>query len=298
MTVSRIDLADATTPEKLVIEILKHEPGLIVPVPIEKLCRQLDIVDIVPLQTDGYEGGLITTLDKFNGSILFNQASPRRRRRFTIAHELGHFLMPSHVPSAEGRFLCRLRDMQALKANEADRRMKMEVEANRFAGHLLMPAPLFRRDVAGSKDPDLGHLVSLADKYDVSKEATARSYVRFREEPTAVIVLKDGHVVREYRDLGKFPALIAPRGKPVSAFSTFKRRRHEVGKPSDVDAVDAGIWLDLPRGRQAPELYEQVLLQRDGYALIMLSMEALDDEIDDEEADMTAAQRLQRRLAR
>ncbi|RUW20000.1 MULTISPECIES: ImmA/IrrE family metallo-endopeptidase [unclassified Mesorhizobium] len=298
MTVSRIDLADAATPEKLVLEILKNEPGLAIPVPIEAFARQLDIVDILPLETDGYEGGLITPVDKFNGSILFNQASPRRRRRFTIAHELGHFLMPSHVPSAEGRFLCRLQDMLALKANEADRRMKMEVEANRFAANILMPAPLFRKDAAAGKDPDLSHLVKLADKYDVSKEAASRSYVRYREEPVAVVIARHGKVLRVYGDYAKFPGLSAERARPVSPYSLLRRRTHQEGVPSDIDETDAGVWIDVQRGRKPPALYEQVLLQRDGFAMIMLSMNPPDEDEEDPEDDLTSAQRLRRRVDR
>ncbi|MBZ9905325.1 hypothetical protein LB557_04790 [Mesorhizobium sp. BR115XR7A] len=41
MNISRIDLADAASPERLVLEILKHEPQLAIPVPIEELDRTL-----------------------------------------------------------------------------------------------------------------------------------------------------------------------------------------------------------------------------------------------------------------
>lgn len=297
MTVGRIDLADAATPEKLVLEILRHEPDLKIPVPIEDLCRQLDIIDILPLETEGYEGGLITSADKFEGSILYNRTSPRRRRRFTIAHELGHFLMPSHIPSAEGRFLCKMSDMLALQAGEADKRMRMEVEANRFAAHILMPAPFFRRDVAIGKDPDLRQLVKLADDYDVSKEAASRAYVRYRDEPIAVVIVHNGKVVRTYREPSKFPYVTARQGTPVSAYSLMRRRQHQEGVPSELDEVDAGVWLDVRRGQKAPQLYEQVLAQREGYAMIMLSMDPPLEEDEDPEDDMTSAQRLKRRLS-
>jgi Zn-dependent peptidase ImmA (M78 family) len=296
MSVSRIDLADATTPERLVLDILKHEPNLKIPVPIEELCFQLDITEIVPLTTKGYEGGLITPVDKFNGSILFNEQSPRTRLRFTIAHELGHFLMPSHVPSEEGRFLCRLQDMLALKANEGDRRQKMEVEANRFASNILMPAPLFRPDSGRGKDPDLRHVVDLAAKYDVSKEAAGRAYVQFREEAVAFLVTHEGKLMRDYRNPAKFPALAVPRNRPVSDFSLLRRRKHQIGVPSDLDEIDAGVWMHVERGRQAPKMYEQIYLQQKGFALVLLVLEKEDDD-EDAEADMTAKERYQRRRA-
>jgi Zn-dependent peptidase ImmA (M78 family) len=147
------------------------KPALPIPVPIEKLCRQLDIVDIRPLTTFGFEGGLITDVNKHSGIILYNEASHKKRRRFTIAHELAHFLMPSHVPSSDGQFLCSQRDMFLLSATEQDRRARMEVEANRFAGLILLPPP---------SNPDIRQLIAMSEKYQVSLEATGRAYVTYR----------------------------------------------------------------------------------------------------------------------
>ncbi|MER8445031.1 hypothetical protein NKH52_17745 [Mesorhizobium sp. M1066] len=68
--------------------------------------------------------------------------------------------------------------------------------------------------------------------------------------------------------------------------------------PSEIDETDAGVWLPIERGRKPAPLHEQVLLQRQGYALIMLSQDAVSSEEDDvdEEAEMTSADRLKRRL--
>jgi hypothetical protein len=192
--------------------------------------------------------------------------------------------------------MCRLQDMLALKANEADRRMMMEVEANRFAAHVLMPAPLFRKDAAVSKDPNLDHLVRLANKYDVSKEAASRSYVRYRDEPVAVLIIHQDKVLRVYGDYAKFPGLSAERGRPVSPYSLLRRRNHLEGVPSDIDETDAGVWIDVQRGKKPLTLYEQVLLQRDSFAMIMLSMDPPNEDEEDPEDDLTSAQRLQRRL--
>ena len=59
MQISRMDLADKGSPEGIVMAILKAEPNLPIPVPIEELCRQLDIIEIQALTTQGFEGGLL-----------------------------------------------------------------------------------------------------------------------------------------------------------------------------------------------------------------------------------------------
>jgi Zn-dependent peptidase ImmA (M78 family) len=296
--VARIDLADAGSPERLVAEILKREPDLPIPVPIEKLCSQLDILDIKPLATPGFEGALITDRDKHTGIILYNQASPRKRRRFTIGHELCHFLAPSHVPNSEGRFLCSQSDMLLLAYDEQDRRRRMEVEANRFASLLLLPPPRFRRDVDQYRDASLQHVIALSEKYLVSLEAVSRAYVTYRSDLVAVVITQNSRLLRYYKDERRFPFITAPYHSPVPHQSLLLRKAHKQGIPSEPDEVDAGIWIDVVRGRAAPTLYEQVCVQNKGFALIMLTVEQNEEEEYDRDAERTAKERYRDRRAR
>jgi hypothetical protein len=86
MAISRMDLAErnAGSPAALVTLILKLEPNLPTPVPIRRLCKDLDITDIPPLTTAGFEGGLITDTDRSEGIVLVNQASHDFRKNFTL----------------------------------------------------------------------------------------------------------------------------------------------------------------------------------------------------------------------
>lgn len=295
MSVTRMDLADAGSPEKLVIEIFKAEPELEIPVPITQLALQLDISDIVPLQTEGYEGGLLTTADKYKGIILFNEKSPEPRQRFTIAHELGHFLLPCHLPSADGQFLCSSRDMRALSPKEGDRRRQMEVEANRFASLLLIPPQRLRIDLRNCKEPNLEQIVRLATRYEVSKEAMARAFIEYNPEAVAIVVAENGNLLRDYRNR-TFPRLALARKAPLPGQSLLKRRKHAPASISSVEETDAGIWLDIRRGSEAPTLFEQVLLQRSGYSMTLLWLENREDQEVDVEAEMTAKERYRLRM--
>jgi Zn-dependent peptidase ImmA (M78 family) len=285
VNVSRIDLADAGSPEKLVMELLKAEPNLPIPVPIESLARQLDIQDIQPLTTDGFEGGLITDDARSSGIILCNMRSPSKRRRFTIGHELGHFLMPLHIPLKGGQFLCRLDDMYSLARDEQDRRLRMEAEANRFASLVLLPPQRFRRDVEASRDPDLQHVIGLSNQYDVSREATGRAYVTYRDEPAALVVVHARRILRFYKNL-KFPFLTISRNAPVPTTSLLNRERLEVGVASGIKVCDPAEWIEVSRARKAPRMFEQALLQRMDYALILLHIETdNEDKNEDEDYD-------------
>lgn len=282
MSVSPIDLADCGSPEKLVVEILKAERDLPIPVPIEALAHQLGITEIQKLEADGFIGGLVTTDTKSKGVILVSDNLFPGRRRFTIAHELGHFLIPTHKPEKGDRFLCSIDDLLSLDQKTADRRKRWEAEANRFAGLMLVPPPIFRKDANVSKDPDLKDILSLAKRYEVSKEVAGRCYVDYRHEPVAFVVTHNGRVLRSYKRKNDFPFITVQWGAPVPQNSLLMRRRHAVSETSDIEEIDAGVWLDVTFGQRAPTLYEQVHQQQGGYALILLSIDQPDE---DDEGD-------------
>jgi hypothetical protein len=294
MAVSRLDLdgKGGGSPEGLVTLILKAAPDLKVPVPIEDLTRQLDISDIQEFDTEGFEGGLITDTARSRGVILTSNSHPFRRR-FTIGHELGHFLIPTHMPNAEGRFLCSREDMRLLTAAENDRRGRMEVEANRFSSLILMPPPLLRPYLRLRRDPDIGHMAKLAAEFEVSKQAMANAYAHYQGEILAFVFTKGGKVLFPYKHL-EFPFITVRSGQPVPQGSLLKRRGARNGIVSDVCECVPDIWINVERGRRAPQLYEQVLGQRDDFAIIMLWLEPPedDDEEEDRDSDRTVKERL------
>ncbi len=301
MALSRMDLdgKGAGSPEGLVTLILRAVPELGVPIPIEDLARQLDIEDIQEFDTEGFEGGLITDAARSRGVILTRKSHPFRRR-FTVGHELGHFLIPTHIPNAEGRFLCSREDMRRLSAAENDRRGRMEVEANRFASLILMPPPLLRPYLRQRRDPDVGHMAELATEFQVSKQAMANAYAQYQGEIIAFVFTKGGRVLFPYKHL-KFPFITVRSGQAVPAGSMLNRRGVGNRVASDVCACIPDVWIEVRRGKPAPQLYEQVLGQRDGFAIVMLWLEPpeVDEDSDDDgDEDRTAKERFRRQQER
>jgi len=298
MKVTRLDLDGAGSPMALVGKLLKAEPGLKIPIPVEELALQLDIEKITALETSGFEGGLLTDENRQSGIILVNDNASEGRRRFTIGHELAHFLIISHVPVTPGNFLCSRRDMSQWSAKEKDRYARMEFEANEFSALLLMPPPMLRKYI-GSRAPDLSEIEKISRDFIVSKDAAARAYSRCHQENIALVVVKDGCVARYYPGTN-FPYITAPIGKPVPRGSVFYRSSLQERVASDVVQTTADNWIDVKFGKRAPELYEQAYLQRGGFALIMLWLEKSDGEDGDydPDGDRTAKQRLQDRQSR
>ena len=105
------------------------------------------------------------------GAIGYNSAHASVRQRFTVAHEIGHYML--HVKNAHSRlFLDRYvvyrRDDQSSTGNDRE-----EIEANAFAAALLMPAELVRDEIRKNNldlddEDDLG---VLAKRFNVSTTA-------------------------------------------------------------------------------------------------------------------------------
>ncbi len=276
MPISRMDLGDANSPEALVTRILKAEPNLPVPVPIHELCEKLGILRIEDLDTKEFEGGLVTDAKRSEGTILAKRAG-EPRRRFTIAHELAHFLMAHHVPDQPGRFTCKSSDLLRVTAKEGDRRQRREVEANRFATLLLMPPHLLRAAMAAFREPNLQHVLTLAGDFAVGKETAARVYVQYHPERIAIVVAGDGRVQRCYRHLS-FPPLTPTVGSPVPIGSHYHSNQHRPNVAGDIVPCGSDLWIDVKRDLRAPALSEQVYVQQNGFALILLHLEAVPEE--------------------
>ncbi|HXA40011.1 MAG TPA: ImmA/IrrE family metallo-endopeptidase [Phenylobacterium sp.] len=107
--------------------------GLSPPIDVEALVREyaeLHIIDI-PFDFDGFCINL--KVPKRIPKVIVNSRRSALRLRFTLAHELGHLLIPWHVGTVV--------DEIDIGGYEADYEYVLwEAEANRFASELLMPA--------------------------------------------------------------------------------------------------------------------------------------------------------------
>lgn len=94
----------------------------------------------------------------------------KNRQRFTIAHELGHFLLHEMDVHVDKGFRVIMRDSKSSTATD-----RKEIEANRFAAELLMPESFLKQDARHFlRDvEDEGGLSALAKRYRVSTQAMA-----------------------------------------------------------------------------------------------------------------------------
>ena len=275
-----MDLADCRFPEQLHAVIFRHHPQWIAPIPVDDLARAVDIRDIRELDDDSFEGALVTNPGKTQGVIFYKAGVREERRRFTVAHELGHFLLPAH----QGNRQCTAADLRESKRDTDHQRV--EAEANRFAAGLLMPRDWFSRDLEQLGDADVNHVQALAKKYRTSLEATSNRYTDLTADTCAFVFSKDG-VIRYIRPTSNFPRLAVRFGDSLPpGCASLRAPAQPLRVATAWTEVDGSVWLHAEWGTKSPKVLEQTVRQSGGFQVSLLFVDGNAVEEDEEEADL------------
>lgn len=168
MTIS--DLFSAKLKAKEIIKSLYIEDAS--DIDIEAIAMERGVV-VKEGPLKGAEGRL-SSLGTYGLITVKNDIPELGRKRFVIAHELGHFEL--HCKKKATTFSCSETDF-----NEWLKTTSLEVEANHFAAELLMPENIFRKEL-GSEDLTGKLLQKLTAIFHTSMTATSIRYVNVRPE--------------------------------------------------------------------------------------------------------------------
>jgi len=172
------------------------------------------------------------------------------RRRFSIAHELGHFHIPRHQTIGAGLH-CSDADLN-VGLNDKKR---TEWEANDFAAELLMPERLFSAD-ASRYAASFESAIKLAgtDMYNVSITAAALRIVQTSRAKCCLVSASRGRINWIARS-SACPYILHGPGDPIPRQSAIAGvMRGEDSLTSQID-VDPNAWVDS-RNADYYEVYE------------------------------------------
>jgi Zn-dependent peptidase ImmA (M78 family) len=152
---------------KQAVKELLERFGPKIPVDIEAIAEALNI----SVHTEDLEATVsgILMIKDGHAVVVINELHPAVRKRFTLAHEIGHYLLhrDSSKVFIDGSPLF-FRDYRSTSLSA-----KQELEANTFAAELLMPASVLRDEIR-RQWVDIKDAVAvrrLATKYGVSSKA-------------------------------------------------------------------------------------------------------------------------------
>lgn len=174
------------------------------------------------------------------------------RRRFSIAHELGHLEMHRIQSSIA---LCTGEDIDDWRARRA--RANREQEANAFASALLLPERFFG-PLCRQQEPSLDRIAELAKAFQVSLTATALRYMDFCTEPCAIVFSQNGTIKwfqgsKDFEDLRVF--IDVPSRLDRSSYASLFFQGDSI--PSTRHRVYASSWFTSGRYRHDASIYEQ-----------------------------------------
>jgi len=184
------------------------------------------------------EGGLETSegrlvaVPNMGGSIRVKSGLNPGRKRFTIAHEIAHFVLHPLVPH----------DRQHVRRDFTIwHDASEEAEANIFAAELLMPEFLFKRRSRG-RAPSLALLDNLADEFGSSTMATAFQYLHYTNEQVALVVSEGERILWTKKARDFWPRIQTERIHPHSAAG--ERIAGKAGDTNKMVRSPAYAWIE------------------------------------------------------
>ena len=189
------------------------------------------------LGIDSCEGMLVCNpKDATEWGIFFNGKASYERQRFTIAHELGHFILHRNQRPS---FSC---DKESVYSG-ADNMRAIEREADDFASNLLMPGDLLR-DWISSQRIDLHVLSAIAQRFEVSFEALCIRFIKFTPQRAILVYWDNGFVKYEWRSSSavRTRARIRRNGDPAEPPPGTLVADPDVEQEWDGEEMSAAIW--------------------------------------------------------
>jgi Zn-dependent peptidase ImmA (M78 family) len=163
---------------------LRNELELSIPFDLVEVLGMLGIEYRESPLDEGFDGAFIRA-DTL-GIIVNNNIMYPTRKRFTIAHEIGHFYIPRHQSQQE--FKCYKKNIDSFDAKNS-----LEYEADMFAAELLMPKEIFLKDI-GKISPKISDIKLLSDKFETSLTSTAIRYVKNTDECCALVLMENKNI--------------------------------------------------------------------------------------------------------
>ncbi|MCB1984840.1 MAG: ImmA/IrrE family metallo-endopeptidase [Burkholderiales bacterium] len=272
---------DCRWAEKVAEKYLEENSLLRLPVdPIAIAEKHGIVVQAKPATDVGVSGMLIKHGDMF-GIAYATHVKIEGFQRFSVAHELGHYLLPGHYENILPNDGVHESKAGFFSGN------KYEREADHFAAGLLMPRSLFTKEI-DKRSSGYEAINKISDICKTSLTATAIRYTQFTSEPIAVILSADQKLdwcfmSDELKEIGRLDwpkkGQIVPKDSVTHVFNKnieyIKNGQYEAGSSSFID------WFG---GNRDFEIEEEVIgLGSYGKTLTILTVQKDLDELEEED---------------
>jgi Zn-dependent peptidase ImmA (M78 family) len=240
------------------------------PVDLKKIAEEENIALIAIVKCEGFHGRIEFLRETASFAIYHpdpDVAPNRKRVRFSIAHELGHYFIESHR-----ELLVAGKNHDSTPGFICDN--ALEVEADEFAAALLIPRTHIERRLQKRPFMTLEEILKMGDEWQSSARSAAIRYLRYTGEACGMVISKQGRITKyipsdEAVALGfRFTGL--NHLPEVAAACRFRNDETTKGKIEEAH-ITTKAWFPHLNGER--DLHEESFrLGGTGYVLSLLSI--------------------------
>ena len=237
------------------------ELGIVGLVDVREVASQLRL-ELNEVDVDGFDGALIRAEGVSFGAIAVRRGILEEgRKNFTIAHEIGHYVLPGHDKCDD---VCLDMDV----GNWSDAGKQLEREADEFGAELLIPTS-YARPRFSETPPSLQTISAVARDCRASLSATAWRYCDLAPYACAIVWSKESRIAwsRATAEFGFFIEWGKYLEKGTFARALFEGGKTEGESPSP---VRADLWLGSRRLNDGAEILEQSIFLRSYRSVLSL----------------------------
>lgn len=153
--------------DRVAHKLLEQSGACALPVNLETVADFIGLTVLTKPLEDEYSG-FLAVAEKI---IVINSRHSPVRRRFTVAHEIGHYQLHRRKKTDSPVFIDQAVYFRRVSGDDSHR---WEMEANAFAAGLLMPQSLLEEYFEKHPDVDLTHssdIKLIAEEFEISRPA-------------------------------------------------------------------------------------------------------------------------------
>jgi Zn-dependent peptidase ImmA (M78 family) len=198
---------------------------------LPEVIREIGL-EVVYREADSYEGALLRIKDVPRGFIVINSGiREESRKRFTLAHECGHFLLPGQQDLSTP---CSKEKIE----NWNEQLYRPEQDANRFAAEILMPRDFVNPYL--TVQPTMESVQSLATLCGTSLTASGFRLIELTSFRAAVVWSQNNSVIW-HKSSSEFVRWVRKGELNDQTFASDCFRHRDV--PKKLERVPASAWL-------------------------------------------------------
>lgn len=222
---------------------------------LEDLCWDLGVV--VREAPIAGSDARITIKDNFGVITISSYESYETKKRFSIGHELGHFLLHKKCSSS---IFCSSEQMRSWFGKQ--QQILREIEANEFCSELLMPEKFFM-PIITNKKPNFKLFEEVTEQFQSSLTSTILRYIELTDEAVAIVFYNKSGIKwfkrSSYFEEQKYWIQHGKIDEYSLAYDALKNKA-----PSGMEAVDVTAWLDLD-GWRLEKYKDELIMEQTRY---------------------------------